>query len=227
MADRVIVINPNSTTAVTDDIDTALDELRADANAEFECLTLGDGPPGIETQRHVDSVVMPLCRLTESCDNRASAFVIACFSDPGLQAARETTRKPVLGIAESGLLTALTLGDRVGVIAILAGSIPRHSRFIRAMGIEGRIAGELPVGLGVTELADEDVTYTRMTDVGKRLAEEKGADVLVMGCAGMARYRTRLEDALGLPVIDPTQAAAGMAITASRLGYRTGAQRTN
>ncbi len=99
MADRIIVINPNSTTAVTDDIDTALDDLRADANAEFECLTLGDGPPGIETQRHVDSVVMPLCRLIESCDNRASAFVIACFSDPGLQAARETTRKPVLGIA--------------------------------------------------------------------------------------------------------------------------------
>ncbi len=66
-----------------------------------------------------------------------------------------------------------------------------------------------------------------MTDVGKRLAEEKGADVLVMGCAGMARYRTRLEDALGLPVIDPTQAAAGMSITASRLGYRTGAQRSN
>ncbi len=142
MADRIIVINPNSTTAVTDDIDTALDDLRADANAEFECLTLGDGPPGIETQRHVDSVVMPLCRLIESCDNRASAFVVACFSDPGLHAARETTRKPVLGIAESGLLTALTLGDRVGVIAILAGSIPRHSRFIRAMGIEGRIAGE-------------------------------------------------------------------------------------
>ncbi len=227
MANRIIVINPNSTTTVTDDIDTALDDLRADANAEFECLTLGDGPPGIETQRHVDSVAMPLCRLIESCDNRASAFVVACFSDPGLHAARETTRKPVLGIAESGLLTALTLGDRVGVIAILAGSIARHSRFIRAMGIERRIAGELPVGLGVTELADEDKTYARMTDVGRRLAEEKGADVLVMGCAGMARYRTRLEDALALPVIDPTQAAAGMAITASRLGYRTAVQRTN
>ena len=227
IANRIIVINPNSSQTVTDDIDTALDDLRADANAEFECLTLGDGPPGIETQRHVDSVAMPLCRLIESCDNRASAFVVACFSDPGLHAARETTRKPVLGIAESGLLTALTLGDRIGVIAILAGSIPRHSRFIRAMGIEGRIAGELPVGLGVTELADEDKTYARMTDVGRRLAEEKGADVLVMGCAGMARYRARLEDALALPVIDPTQAAAGMAVTASRLGYRTAVQRTN
>ena len=223
--DRIIVINPNSSEQVTDGIDAALEDLRADTNAEFECLTLADGPPGIETQHHVDSVVMPLCRMIENHDNRASAFVLACFSDPGLQAAREVTRKPVLGIAESGLLTALTLGDRVGVIAILAGSIARHSRFIRAMGIEGRIAGELPVGLGVAELADEDVTYKRMTETGKRLAEEKGADVLVMGCAGMARYRTRLEDALGLPVIDPTQAAAGMAVTAARLGYRTRAQR--
>jgi len=224
--DHIIVINPNSSTEVTDGIDTALDDLRADANAEFECLTLAEGPPGIETQHHVDSVVMPLCRMVESCDNRASAFVLACFSDPGLHAVREVTRKPVFGIAESGLLTACTLGDRIGVIAILAGSIPRHSRFIRAMGLESRIAGELPVGLGVTELADEDVTFGRMTETGRRLAEERGANVLVMGCAGMAKYRTRLEDAIGLPVIDPTQAAAGMAVTASRLGYRTAGQRT-
>lgn len=226
MGDRIIVINPNSTTAVTDDIDRALDGLRVDSNVEFECLTLAEGPPGIETQRHVDGVVMPLCRLIESHDNQASAFVIACFSDPGLHAARASTGKPVLGIAESGLLTALTLGDRVGVIAILAASIPRHARFIRALGIDSRFAGELAVGLGVTELANEDVTHGRMIEVGRRLADDKGADVLVMGCAGMARYRDRLEQTLGLPVIDPTQAAASMAITASRLGYRTGAQRS-
>ena len=227
MADRIIVINPNSTASVTADISIALDDLRTDSNVEFECLTLTEGPPGIETQRHVDSVIVPLCRMIETCDNRASAFVLACFSDPGLHMARETTQKPVLGIAESGLLTALTLGDRIGVIAILAGSIPRHSRFFRTMGIEDRIAGEYPVELGVTELADENVTFARMTEVSKRLADEKGADVLIMGCAGMARYRTRLEDALNLPVVDPTQAAAGMAITASRLGYQTSIQRAS
>ena len=77
----------------------------------------------------------------------------------------------------------------------------------------------------LTELADEDVTLGRMTEIGRRLIDNKGADVLVMGCAGMARYRGRLEETLGLPVVDPTQAAAGMAITASRLGYRTRTQR--
>ena len=78
----------------------------------------------------------------------------------------------------------------------------------------------------VQELGDEDVTLGRMTEVGRRLVDDLGADVLVMGCAGMARYRGRLEETLGLPVVDPTQAAAGMAITASRLGYRTRTQRT-
>lgn len=225
MSERIIVINPNSTTAVTADIDSALDALRVDTGVAFECLTLDEGPPGIETQTHVDSVVMPQCRLIKSCDNRASAFVIACFSDPGLHAAREATAKPVLGIAECGLLTSLTLGDRIGVIAILPGSIPRHARSMRALGIENQVAGELAVGLGVEDLGDEDVTLARMTEVGRRLIDDMGADVLVMGCAGMARYRSRLEETLDLPVVDPTQAAAGMAITASRLGYRTRGQR--
>ena len=224
MGNRIVVINPNSSTGVTRDIDRALDGFRDGAGDEIDCLTLAEGPPGIETQRHVDGVVAPLCRLIESQDNRASAFVIACFSDPGLHAVRETTAKPVFGIAESGLLTALTLGDQIGVIAILPGSIPRHARFMRALGIESRVAGELAVGLGVTELSEEAVTLDRMTEVGQQLRVEKGADVLVLGCAGMARYRARLEDALDLPVVDPTQAAVGMAITATRLGYRTGAR---
>ncbi len=221
MSERIIVVNPNSTVAVTADIDRALEPLRAGGGLEIECLTLEEGPPGIESQRDVETVVPPLCRLVAGQANRASAFVIACFSDPGLHALRETTTKPVLGIAECGLLTALTLGDQVGIIAILAGSIPRHARFIRAIGIEGRIAGEVPLGLGVTELADEAVTLERMTKAGRRLRDELGAQVLVMGCAGMARYRAVLEERLGLPVVDPTQAAVGMAITAARLGYST------
>ncbi len=218
---RIIVINPNSSVAVTQGIDLALDDLRLDGGPEIECLTLAEGPPGIETQCHVDQVVTPLCRLVESQDNRASAFVVACFSDPGLHACRETTVKPVFGIAESGMLTALALGDRVGVISILAAALPRHRRLYRALGIESRLAGDLAVGLGVTDLADETVTGERMIRAGRRLRDDWGAGVIVMGCAGMARYRGRLEDDLGLPVVDPTQAAVGMAITAVSLGYRT------
>jgi allantoin racemase len=220
MNQRIIVINPNSTQAVTDDMDSALDALRRPDGPAFECMTLAEGPPGIESQRLADQVIMPLCRLVESHDNRADAFVIACFSDPGLHAVRETTAKPVFGIAESGLLTAMGIGERVGIIAMLETSIRRHRRFLRALGIESRIAGEIPVGLGILEMANEKVTLARMIEAGERLRDEHGADVLVMGCAGMARYRGRMEDALGLPVIDPTQAAVGMAMTALTLDYK-------
>ncbi len=225
MSERILVINPNSTVAATEDIDRALAPLRFADGPEIECLTLAEGPPGIETQRHVESVVLPLARLIESHDNRASAFVIACFSDPALQLARETTGKPVFGIAESGLLSALARADRLGIIAILEASVARHRRYIRALGLESRLAGELALDLGVLELAEESVALTRLTEVGARLRDEAGAQVLVLGCAGMARYRARLEAALEVPVIDPTQAAVAMAIAAVLLGAGAGRER--
>jgi Asp/Glu/hydantoin racemase len=125
----------------------------------------------------------------------------------------------VLGISECGILTALTLGQKFGVIAILQKSIPRHLRYMGALGVMDRLAAELPVGLSVVELQNQDKTFGRMVDVGKRLRDEHGADVVVMGCAGMARYRTPLQQALGVPVVEPTQAAVAMAIGRVRLGW--------
>ncbi len=217
MSHRILVINPNSTVAVTEGIDRALEPLRLPGGPQFDCVTLAEGPPGIQTQRDVDGVITPLCRLIASREQDYDAFVIACYSDPGLHSARELTRKPVLGISECGVLTALTLGHRFGVIAILAGSIPRHLRYLGAMGVTDRLAAELPVGLQVTELADVQRTRERLIATGRELVQTHGAHVVVMGCAGMAQYRRELEDAIGVPVVEPTQAAAGMALARVRL----------
>ena len=189
------------------------------AAREIECLTLAAGPPGVQTQRDVDGVVAPLLALVGELEPKAAAFVIACFSDPGLHSAREATRRPVLGIMESGILTALTLGQRFGVIAILPTSIPRHLRAIGAMGVAERLAGERAVGLNVVELADESKTLDRMVQTAKALRDEDGANAVVMGCAGMAQYRGRVEEAVGIPVVEPTQAAVSMAIGRVRLGW--------
>ncbi len=220
MSQRILVINPNSTQAVTDGIARALEPLHLAGGPVFECVTLREGPAGIQSQRDVDGVVGPLTRLIGERRNDCDAFVIACYSDPGLHSAREVTSKPVLGIAECGVLTALTLGHRFGVIAILAASIPRHLRYLGAMGVDSRLAGELPLGLQVTELADASRTKQKMIDTGRRLVDEHGAHVIVMGCAGMAQYRAALEDALGVPVVEPTQAAAGMAMARVLLARR-------
>jgi Asp/Glu/hydantoin racemase len=68
--------------------------------------------------------------------------------------------------------------------------------------------------MSVAETASGEKTLQRMVEVGRQLKEEDGAEAVVMGCAGMARHRRPLEDALGIPVIDPTQAAVTMALGA-------------
>ena len=216
---RILVINPNSTEAVTRGIDQAVEPLRMAGGPAIDCVTLKEGPPGIETQQHVDGVVQPLLKLVREKDLEYAAFVIACYSDPGLHSVREATKKPVLGISECGILTALTLGHRFGVIAILQKSIPRHLRYVGAMGVTYRFAGELPVDIPVVELSNEKKTFGRMVEVGKALRQQHGADVVVMGCAGMARYRKPLQDEIGVPVVEPTQAAVAMAIGRVRLNW--------
>ena len=216
---KILVVNPNSTQAVTRGIDEACAPLRMQGGPAIDCVTLKEGPPGIETQQHVDGVVAPLLSLLRSKEKQYSAFVIACYSDPGLHALREATRKPVLGISECGILAALTLGQKFGVIAILRQSIPRHLRYVGALGVADRLAGERAVGLPVVELSNRKKTFGRMVEAGRQLRELDGADVIVMGCAGMARYRKPLQDAIGIPVVEPTQAAVAMAIGRVRLGW--------
>jgi allantoin racemase len=214
---RILVINPNSNDEVTAGMAEALKPLGFGDGPEIVCMTLERGPYGIESQADVESVVLPLRRLVEA-DNETDAFVIACYSDPGLDVCREGTTRPVLGIAECAVLTALARGERFGVIAIAARSIARHMRYLRQMSLTGRLAGERPLEMSVAETASGEKTFERMVEVGRALKDEDGAGVLVMGCAGMARHRRPLEEALGIPVIDPTQAAVAMAIGAVQAG---------
>jgi Asp/Glu/hydantoin racemase len=218
MTPSILVINPNCTEAMTRGIDDACAPLRMPGGPAIETATLKEGPPGIETQQHVDGLIPPLTAFVRKNEGKHAAFVIACYSDPGIFSVREVTKKPVLGIAECGILTAMTLGSKFGVIAILQKSIPRHLRYMGAMGVMDRCAGELPVDLPVLELADEKKTFGRMVTVGKKLREQ-GADVVVMGCAGMARYRDGLQQELGVPVVEPTQAAVTMAIGRVRVNW--------
>ena len=159
---------------------------------------------------------MPLCRLVEG--ETAAAFVLACFSDPGLHAVREAAGgRPVMGIAEWGLLRALTLGERFGIIALSASSVRRQQRLVRQMGLEGRYAGSWPVDLSASDSAGEAVGG-KLAEAGRALAQVGGADVVVLGCAGMARHRGAIASACGRPVVEPSQQAVAAALGAVLLG---------
>ena len=217
MLDRILVINPNSSEGMTRDIDTAIAPLRFADGPKIECLTLAEGPPGIETDADVGTVIDPLCRLVSSLEKDTAAFVNACFSDPGLAEIRAITKRPTFGIAESALVTALAHGQQIGILSILPASVARHPRLIDRLGISERIAGDLSINLGIDELNDSDRTFKRLRLIARQLRREYDADVLVLGCAGMSQYRAQLAHHMEIPVIDPCQAAVGMAITATSI----------
>lgn len=210
---NILVINPNSNELVTAGLDAALEADRFAGGPTIRCATLSGTPYGIESQKDIEATVMPLLQIVTN-DTSADAFVIACYSDPGLFVCREATRRPVFGIAECAVLTALARGERFGVISISSDSTPRHHRYLRQMGLLSRFAGERPLEMSVAETASGENTLARMIEIGRDLTMKDGADVLIMGCAGMARYRRALEEALSTPVIDPTQAAVTIAIGA-------------
>lgn len=213
MSKQILVINPNSNETVTQGLREALAPLSFADGPRVRCVTLESGPYGIESQADSDAVALPLRRLVEA-DAESAAFIIACYSDPGLFVCREGTTRPVFGINECGVLSALARGDRFGVLAVASRSIRRHMRYLRQMGLMSRLAGERPLDMTVAETASGEHTLEKMIHIGRLLRDDDGADVVIMGCAGMARHRAALEEALGVPVIDPTQAAVAMAIGA-------------
>ena len=212
----ILVINPNSNQAVTDGMADALKVLKISGGPKIECLTLAEGPFGVESQADIEAVTLPLCKLVTERDD-ADAYVIACYSDPGLQVCREATPKPVFGIQECGVLTALAQGDRFGVIALADASIKRHLRYLRQMGVMDRLARERAANLSVHDSATGTETFAQLCEVGIELRDLDGAETIILGCAGMAAHRIPLAEFLGIPVIDPVQAATSMAMGAVML----------
>lgn len=209
---KILVINPNSNDDVTHGLRECLAPLQIPGLVGIECMTLADGPFGIESMLDSESVVLPLHRTVLERED-ADAYVIACYSDPGLALCRDATSKPVFGIQESGLFSALQRGARVGVVALGPKSIARHLPYIRALGLESRLAAERPLNLSVAQ-SEEEASYPRIEEVAKILIEQDMADTLLMGCAGLARHCTKLQSALGVPVTEPTQAAVTQALGA-------------
>jgi Asp/Glu/hydantoin racemase len=216
MTSRILVINPNSNDSVTRGIDQAMDSCRVEYNVDISCITLADGPIGIETDEDISAVV-PLVVGEISKHDDYDAFVIACYSDSGLDESRAATNKPVFGIQESAVSLSATFERRFGVLALGRESIQRHIAYIRQLGYQSFHAGERPLDVSVDEAANDPRVLQKIIDTGRQLVEEDGAETLILGCAGLAVHRKAAQLELGVPVIDPVQAAVKMA--AESLGH--------
>ena len=208
---NILVINPNSNESVTEGIAKELRIFHFSEGPIIECVSLAEGPFGIESQADIEEVTLPLRKMISELHN-IDAFVIACYSDPGLHVCREASEKPVFGIQECGILTAMSRGESFGVIALQKRSIRRHLRYLRQMGVMERLAGERVADLSVGESVSGKDAFKKLLAAAKELKDYDQADTIVLGCAGMSSHRTKIESAIGIPVIDPVQAAVSMAM---------------
>lgn len=206
---RILVINPNNSNACGAGIDAAIAPFRTQLGPSIDVVSLPEGPPAIYSWRDWHAAVEPLCRRIEQ--DPAEAYVIACASDPGIEAARATTPKPVLGAFRSAVAAALARGERFGVIAIVDASKGRHRAALRAMGTESRLAAEIALNVSLDTLLEPQTARARLADAAKQCVRA-GAETVILGCTGMAHHKDAVAQAAGVPVIEPCQAAIALTL---------------
>jgi allantoin racemase len=186
-------------------------DIRATAEAVFtppwacQVVNAPGGPESLESWRDYALAEVACMPLLEE-HRAASGFVVACFGDPGLPALKEISNAPVVGVAEAAMSQALLLGWRFGILAAMERAVSLMDALVTGYGLLARYAGTEPLGLRVLDLeSDHERTLTVLAERSGRLID-RGAEVLVLGCAGLTRFRRELEKRVGAPVIDPVEA---------------------
>ncbi|RYB03197.1 aspartate/glutamate racemase family protein [Lichenibacterium ramalinae] len=200
---RIKVINPNSTASMTAVIAAAA-RAAASHGTEIVAATAPCGPVSIEG--HYDEAVSVIGLLEEirsgerdGCDG----YVVACFGDPGLLAAREAARGPVLGIAEAAMHAASFLATGFSVVTTLGRTRVIAEHLVRSYGMEHHCRRVRATDLAVLELDDPaSDARAKILDACRRALDEDGSGAIVLGCAGMADLAADLQGELGVPVID-------------------------
>jgi allantoin racemase len=222
---RILVINPNTTTAMTDQIVAAACRVAA-PDVEVVGTTVEMGPAAIESYIDESFAAVEVVRAI-ACEPRFDGYVIACTNDPGLYAARELVSAPVVGIGEASLLQATLLAPTFAVLTTLARAEQQVWQQLRAYGLAQRCVWVGATGVGVLETASSEASVAdAMVTAGRIAVEQHHAEAIALGCAGMADVVRALRDALDVPVIDGVGAAVSLVDGLVRCSHRTSKVRT-
>jgi allantoin racemase len=206
------LINPNTTAAMTETIGQAARRVAA-PGTRVVATHPASGPVSIES--HFDEAIAAVGVLEEvraGERDSADAYVIACFGDPGLLAARELTRAPVIGIAEAAFHLATLIATRFSVVTTLGrtGIIAEH--LLQNYGFAHHCRRVRAAEIPVLDLEhDPDAALRRIVEEARRAKAEDGIGAIVLGCGGMADLTDTIADAVGLPVVEGVTAAVKLA----------------
>ncbi|MDX1403323.1 MAG: aspartate/glutamate racemase family protein [Woeseiaceae bacterium] len=211
MKPRILFINPVANERITQGIDESLEPCRAKHAVEISSITLEDGPLAVEDDVEIKMASRAVVNEIWGNDT-ADAFVIASYADPGLELSRAKTQKPVFGLQESAISMSATYGRRFGVLAPSWSSIQRHIAYVRQLGCQDFHAGERPLDLAIENADKDPAVLQKILETGRQLIDEDGAETLIFGCVGLAMHRKAAQMELGVPIIDPVEAALTMAL---------------
>ena len=218
---KIMVINPNTSESMTNHIREELSQIRRH-DTELTVLCPEKGPETIESAYDEAHAIPPTLELVKKANQEGyDAVILACFSDPGLEAAKEVSEIPVIGIEESTLHMAAMLGARFSIMTPRKQRIPVREEHVHMRGMDHFLASVRSLDLSVAETdADPKKTKKRVLEVAKAAVVEDGAEVIILGCAGMAGYGPELESKLGVKVLDPTAVAMKVAEAMVDLGLK-------
>jgi allantoin racemase len=219
---KILIVNPNTTASMTKTIGEAARAVAA-PGTDIVDLTSSMGPVSIEGFYDEAFAVPGLIRALLNAPD-ADAGIIACFDDTGLDAARSVAPFPVVGICEAALLTAGQLAKRIGVVTTLPRSIVPLEELVRRYGFAER-ALVTACNVAVLDLEKPGSGAEEKLDAEIARALDRGAEAIVLGCAGMADLAAKLSQKFGVPVVDGVGAAVkqaealvGLKLTTSRRG---------
>jgi allantoin racemase len=208
---RIKVINGNTFEPMTQGIDESAQAARF-ADTEVVTTQPKAGPQSIESYYDEYLAIPGILEEVILSKDSFDAFVIACWGDPGVEAAREITTKPVIGIAEASMYVANMVAARWGIVTTQHRTLDMIEKTIAKTGFSHRCVSIRTTGIPVieTEMARQ-ATIDALEAIGRLAITEDKAEALCLGCAGMSRLDVELEQRLGVPVIDAVAAAVKLA----------------
>lgn len=227
---KVIIPNAGMDRATLDDRQVMLSRFaRPDTEISVDCIDAG--PESIESA-YDEVLAAPevLDGALRAQVDGYDALIVYCFSDPAVDAARELLSIPVIGPGEASIMSAAHLAHRFSILTVLDDTIMRHKIRVHRIGIPTwRLASVRSVGIPVSRLRDDlNWTLERLLPVATRCRDDDGAHAIILSCLGMATLGRPIQQALGIPVIDPAFISIAWAewlvclgLTHSRLSYPT------
>jgi allantoin racemase len=220
---RIQLINPNTTQAFTERLQRSATTVAA-AGTEVVATQPRLGTPSIES--HNDEAWATLGVMAQVQAGEAAgmdAYVIACFGDTGVAAAREVARGPVVGMTEAALMAACLVAATFSIITLPPRTLIHSRRVLHELGMQHRCAGLRAIDVLVDDCAEEDnqALYDALLKEAQIALREDRCEALVLGCAGLSELVAPLQQALGIPVIEGVNAALKMAEGLVSLGLNT------